>query len=114
MSRYQLIVLTRAKPGRREAFERWYDERHIPDCLRVPGVISATRHSLLHGLGRAEDGLPVEAAEFDSLAIYELETEDPDAAARDLISRAGTPDMPPSEDLDRSSIVKFITRRTTD
>ena len=111
MARYQLVVLTRAKPGRRVAFERWYDKRHIPDCLKVQGVVGAQRFSLLHGMGAAEAGLPVETAAYDSLAIYEFETDDPDALARDLIGLAGTPEMRSSDDLDRDGIVKFVAVR---
>lgn len=108
VSRYQLIVLTRAKPGRRAEFERWYDEQHIPDCLRVPGVVAAERYALVHAIGTSEEGLPSEPAVWDSLAIYHFKTDDPLALARDMIGRAGTAEMPASDALDRASIVKAI------
>ena len=112
--RHQLVVLTRAKPGRRAEFEHWYDRQHIPDCLRVPGIVGARRWSIGDGLRSAAAGLPVEPAGWDALAIYELETDDPVALARDLIGRAGSADMPSSDALDRTSIVKFVARLAED
>lgn len=38
------------------------------------------------------------------LALYELETDDPDAAMAELRRRAGGPSMPMSEALDRGSL----------
>lgn len=38
-----LIVQTDVTPEMEEEFNRWYDEEHIPQLLKVPGVIMARR-----------------------------------------------------------------------
>lgn len=43
MATYHYIVLTRAVAGEEQAFADWYDDQHIPDCLRVAGVTGARR-----------------------------------------------------------------------
>ena len=43
MAHYVWMVLTNATPGTDAAFNRWYQQEHIPDLLRVPGVLSAQR-----------------------------------------------------------------------
>jgi hypothetical protein len=38
-----VIVRIDVKPEMEEEFNRWYDEEHVPNLLKVPGVISAAR-----------------------------------------------------------------------
>ncbi len=104
------IVLTRAKPGREEAFHDWYDGRHLDDCLRLPAVRSARRFRLAHGLDAALGPCP---APFDSLALYEIDSDDPDAVARELAAMAGTEVMPLTEALDRPATVRAIAVATS-
>ena len=47
------------------AFNDWYDQEHIPNLLKVPGVYGCRRYRLLLGQ-------PASAAKY--LAIYELES----------------------------------------
>jgi hypothetical protein len=74
-------------------------------CMRLPEVRSARRFRLDHGLSA---GLEPQPAPFDSLALYEIESEDPDAVARALAGMAGTLSMPLSEALDRSATMRAI------
>lgn len=92
MAIYQYIVLTSAKPGQLEEFEHWYDNQHLQDVVRVPGVKAAKRYRMLNII-RDE----VEPAPWNSLAIYELETDDPVGVARELTALAGSPAMPVSD-----------------
>jgi hypothetical protein len=105
MARYEYVVLTKAPPGKEEEFHAWYDDQHMPDCIKVPGVVSAKRWRLKYGVGA---GSVVETSEYDSLAIYELETDDPLAIAREMAARAGTADMPLIEGLNRASSIKYV------
>jgi antibiotic biosynthesis monooxygenase (ABM) superfamily enzyme len=58
------IVMAKVKPEQEDAFNRWYDEDHMPKALnRFPGVISGRRHKVLDG----GDG-------YNYLAIYEFES----------------------------------------
>lgn len=43
------IVLVDIDPAVEEAFNRWYDDVHIPDILACPGWISAERRLCLEG-----------------------------------------------------------------
>jgi hypothetical protein len=38
-----LIVRIDVEPQMEEEFNRWYDQEHVPNLLKVPGVISAAR-----------------------------------------------------------------------
>ncbi len=47
-----------------EAFNRWYDEEHVPQLLRYPGLVSARRYRAILGEER-----------FRYLAVYEVRDE---------------------------------------
>lgn len=60
------IVMAKVKPEHEDAFNRWYDEDHMPKALnRFPGVISGRRYKLLEG-----------SDEFNYMALYEFESQD--------------------------------------
>jgi len=44
---HKMVVMAKAAPGRVEELARWYDERHIPDLLAVPGFVRAERHGVI-------------------------------------------------------------------
>ncbi|MDE2372144.1 MAG: hypothetical protein KGN16_24465 [Burkholderiales bacterium] len=44
---YAMFVAIDAVPGREAEFNRWYDEQHLPDVLRIPGFRSARRYRLI-------------------------------------------------------------------
>ena len=100
MAKYKLIVLSNPTEGNEEEYNRWYDEQHVPDVCNVPGFVSAERFEL-HGDGT-----------HNYLAIYNIETDDVDAAMADLGSRAGTDKMPmtPAIDVDNVSMSIFKAR----
>ena len=84
MSNAIWMVATRCTdPAREEEFNRWYDEVHVPDILTIPHVVAAQRFRLARDTSRssspwaAEDGPRY-------LAIYELDTDDPDIILRAL------------------------------
>jgi hypothetical protein len=83
---YKFLVLTNATPGMEDEFERWYRERHLPDVLDVPGFVSAQRF-------RLADAGSGELSGFEFLAIYDVESDDPQAALEQLRARAGTDRM---------------------
>ena len=60
------IVKANVKPDQEDAFNRWYDEDHMPKALnRFTGVISGRRYKITDG----EDG-------YNYLAIYEFESQE--------------------------------------
>jgi hypothetical protein len=79
VAKHLFVVLTNPTSEDQEAeFNRWYDEVHLPEVLQVPGFVAAQRFRLTH-----ETMLPM-AGPY--LALYEMETDDPVAAA-DLLTR---------------------------
>jgi hypothetical protein len=69
MAESKLIVFTNPKPGEDAAYNKWYDEVHLPDVLAVPGVRSAKRYRIATpGAGELKHGY---------LAIYELDGDYP-------------------------------------
>ncbi len=103
MGRYQLVVLTRAREGQRDEFERWYDEQHLADVAKVPGVVSARRFRVL-----TQESEELDAPAWCSLAIYELATEDPQRVRAAIRRLAGTAAMPLSEALNRNGMVQLL------
>lgn len=91
MARFKMLVLSNPRDGRDDEFNEWYDNVHLPDVLRVPGVIGAERFRMRTG-GR-----------WQYLAIYELDCDDCAAVEAELKKRAGTADMVMSDAFDMSS-----------
>src|SRR5262249_2875700 len=80
---FHYAVLTDAKPGRLDEFEEWYDQQHLKDVVAVPGVRSAKRYRLISKITEQ-----VERAPWCSLAIYEIDADDPVEATRKLSALA--------------------------
>ena len=72
-----LLVYTDIDPEREDEFNRWYDETHLPDLLRIEGIVGARRYKLAGPPPRNQDP----ACRY--LAVYELATDD----TRALIKR---------------------------
>lgn len=91
MKDYRFVVLTRPVAGKEDEYNHWYDTRHVPDVISVPGVNAAQRFvAEVNG-------------EKQYLAIYDVQTDDPQALFGELSGRAGTDRMPMSDALDLTS-----------
>lgn len=97
MKSYSWIVLTNCTPGDEDAFESWYDDIHIPDLLRVPGIVSAKRSRITPEqtimVGEQVQFTRSIAPAFRFLAIYTFHTDDPEAVLQEVVRRSGTSDM---------------------
>lgn len=93
MADHTFVVFTKPVAGKEAEYNRWYDEQHLPDVLQVPGIINARRFVAKDAEGNKQ-----------YLALYGLQTDDPDALLADLNSRAGSERMVMSEALDMDSI----------
>lgn len=99
MARHRLIALTNAVAGREAEMARWYDEQHIPDVLRIDGVVAAQRFAVV-----GDNPL-----QWRFMTIYDVVTDDPSTIMRMLSRRFGTPDMPASDAMDmRSASAVFL------
>ncbi len=82
MSKAICVVASRCTdPAREEEFNRWYDEVHVPDLLTIPHILAARRFQLARDVSRAASPWAAEDGPR-YLAIYELDTDDPDIILR--------------------------------
>lgn len=104
MKSYSWVILTNCAEGTNQVFEDWYDNVHIPDLLRVPGIASASRgratpvQAIMSGSGEfalSENRRP----DFEYVAIYKLETDDPESVLKEVMRRSFTPEMEIIEEL---------------
>jgi hypothetical protein len=103
MARFQFVVLTRAAPGREAEFDDWYDNRHLPDVVAVEGVVSARRFNI-----EQQSETDFAAPSWRSLAIYELEADDPQRVIAAISAAANTDAMMISESLSREGLVTLV------
>jgi len=86
------VVLTNPVAGRDDEYNDWYDRRHIPDVLAIPGFVAAQRF-------RVEKLEPIAMLPWRYLAIYEVAAGGVEAAFSELDVRKGTERMPISDAL---------------
>lgn len=98
MQDFTFVVFTRPMAGREDEYNLWYDQRHLPDVLAVPGFTSARRFAADTETGR------------QYLALYTMRSDDPDACLAELAARANTDRMPLSPALDMESIDAVLYR----
>lgn len=70
MAKYVMFVMTNCVPGTDAEFNDWYDRIHLPDVLKVPGIVAAQRYKLTAEQRRTT------RPDFGYLAAYEIETSD--------------------------------------
>ncbi len=59
-----LIIMASMGPDKEEAYNRWYNEDHLPKVLeRIPGVLSGRRYKVMEG-----------EEEYRFMAMYEFES----------------------------------------
>ena len=68
MAKYVMVVQSKAKAGRDDEYNDWYDNTHLADILALPGVKSGRRFDY--------DSTMMGAPGLPYLAIYEIEVDD--------------------------------------
>ena len=71
MSKYIMAVYSNAVTGRDDDYNQWYNDIHLEEVLEVPGFVAAQRFAV------AGDPVRGDVPAHKYLAIYELETHDP-------------------------------------
>ena len=89
MGRFVFVVQTEPTPGRDREYNQWYDEIHLKDVCAFPGFVGARRFRLVEG-----------DAKTRYLALYELETDDPQRDLAALTAAAGRERMRMTDALD--------------
>ena len=101
MRRFKMLVFSQPFPGREDEFDEWYTGRHLDDICALTGFTSAQRftvHSVAMG-----------TALNKYLAIYDVETDDPDWVIENMFAHRDTPAMPisPAFDLDATTVMLY-------
>ena len=91
MKKYTMVVLTNPVAGKEDQFNDWYTHRHVNDVVAIPGFVSAQRFKMVS---------PLAQNPWRYCAIYEMETDDPNAVVQELIRRNGTDQLPSSDAMD--------------
>jgi hypothetical protein len=101
MSRYVLVVQSNAVSGTDADFNDWYDNVHLGEVLELAGFVAAERFQV--------EGDPVAGtSEHRYLALYELETDDPQGAMAALGAAAqGGMDISDTLDMGNVSAVLY-------
>lgn len=98
---HKMVVLAKAVEGKIEELQRWYDDRHIPDLLAVPGFVSAERHRVFPV--KPLEGMPA----WDFMLIYEI-AGDPMPVLKSMGGMMGTERMPVSDALASAHTLSLV------
>ncbi|PEQ13830.1 hypothetical protein B2G71_05845 [Novosphingobium sp. PC22D] len=104
MAKYVMVVQSKAKPGRDDEYNEWYDSTHAPEILSLPGMKSCRRFDYAMGMA-GEPGLPY-------LALYEVEIDDIQPILAEMGRRAESGEISQSDALDGpASVLWFYKQR---
>jgi hypothetical protein len=92
MKKYQMVVLTNAVAGREAEFADWYDNVHLGQVCQIDGFTGARRLAMRRMMS--------EGKTYDSLAVYDIETDDLKGALAEMERRSGTEQLIVSDALD--------------
>ena len=98
MQSYLFIALTKPVAGAEADYHLWYDEQHLHDVLDMPGFLSARRYRLV----------PPSGGSWQYLALYEFESDDPEATLGTLSERVASAAITISPALDRENMLALI------
>ncbi|HVW42146.1 MAG TPA: hypothetical protein VHC18_12430 [Amycolatopsis sp.] len=103
--KHVLVIFTESVPGQEDEFNRWYNDLHIPDLLKIDGIEAVRRFEI------AEMD-PPQAATHRFLGIYEL-SRDPREVIDALVATRETR-APNSPAYDAAKSVRFYYTAITD
>lgn len=92
MQRYKFVVMSNPIEGMDEEYNDWYQNCHLPELLRLDGIVSAQRFQQACNLREGES--------YRYLVIYEIETDDIDAVGANLVGTAESGRLTMSESID--------------
>lgn len=101
MRRFKMLVFSEPFDGKDDAFNDWYTGRHLEDICALDGFASAQRFTL-HSVSMG-------TALNRYLAIYDVETDDPDWVIENMFANRDTPAMPiaPEFNIDATSVMLY-------
>ncbi|BBZ78772.1 hypothetical protein MANY_41090 [Mycolicibacterium anyangense] len=104
MAKNLFLVLTNPIEGQDDAFNEWYDSRHVPEVLALPGVVAAQRY-VISEVKVAEEELPapLPPPSHRYLVVYELDRE-PDQVMAEWLNAVVAGTLTLGETLDLSTV----------
>ncbi len=101
MRRFKMLVFSDPAEGCDQDYNEWYSGRHLADICALPGFTSAQRFKL--------DSVSMGAALNKYLAIYDMETDDPDWVVENMFALRDTEAMPmtPAFNLDTANVMLY-------
>jgi hypothetical protein len=101
MRRFKMLVFSEPFEGGEAAFNEWYTGRHLTDLCALPGFTTAQRFKL-HSVSMGK-----QLNRY--LAIYDMETDDPDAVIEAMFAARDTDAMPmsPAFNIDATSVMLY-------
>jgi hypothetical protein len=104
--KFLLVAETTPHVGREDDFNKWYNDTHITELLKMPGIKSAERYKLALTLAGDKPAHPY-------FTIYEVETDD----LQKTLGAFGTTKLTQSDSFDPStadmSIYQAVGSKTT-
>ena len=101
MATFLLLVQSNPTSGRDREYNDWYTNTHLPEVLAVAGFSAAQRFKVM---GEAVAGEP----QHEYVAIYELDTDDPEGAVAALGAAAEGGEVQMSDALDQAGVVATL------
>lgn len=101
MRRFKLLVFSEPFEGQEDQYNEWYTRRHLADICALEGFASAQRFKL-HSVSM---GTTLNRY----MAIYDVETDDPDRVIENMFAARDTLAMPidPAFNLDATSVMLY-------
>jgi hypothetical protein len=96
MRKFKMLVFSDPVAGSEPAFNEWYAGRHLADIVAMPGFTGAQRFKV--------QSVPLGTCPNQYMAIYDMETDDPDADVAHMFSLRDTAAMPMSPAFDMSTV----------
>jgi hypothetical protein len=99
MQKCTWLVMTNCDPAHESEFNAWYDDIHLGDLLRIPGIVAARRAKLSNVQAKFVDGIltlgdsKLIDAKFRYVAFYNIESDDVASVLEVIKARAGTSEM---------------------
>jgi hypothetical protein len=103
-----LLVFTNPAEGREDEFHKWYDEVHIPDVLRVPGVESAQRHMISPIETEEIEGAPNPPPPAHRFMVAYVLSRNGNDVMQEFSARVTSGEMPLSDVMDFATIALSV------
>jgi hypothetical protein len=101
---YRFVVFTQPHHGQEDAYNAWYEDRHLPDVLAIDGIVAAQRYRLAAEDSGAQ-GLP------GYLTVYEVRGVAPDTVRAAIGEAVRSGAMPISAALDAGATLTAFYER---